>query len=88
MIPLFIYTYYKIIGVEIDEERAMLAIESIKEKGGHIEQRCKMIINNALNEDYLTGTAFFLYLVPRGLRLILQIFIRLYEPPCCCCCCC
>lgn len=51
----------------------MLAIENIKEKGKHIEQRCKMIINNGLNEDYSTGTAFFLYLVPRGLRLILQI---------------
>ena len=32
-----------------------------------------MIINNALNEDYFLGTAFFLYLVPRGLRLILPL---------------
>lgn len=61
------------IGVEIDEERAMLAIKNIKDKGDSIEKRCKMVINNALNEDYSDGTAFFLYLVPRGLRLILQM---------------
>ena len=36
-----------------------------------------MVINNALLEDYSNGTAFFLYLVPRGLRIILPILQNL-----------
>ena len=55
----------------------MIAMNKIKEMGENISQRCKMIVNNALHEDYTNGTAFFLYLVPRGLRIILPILKNL-----------
>jgi len=55
----------------------MIAIKKIREKGENISPRCKMIINNALLEDYSNGTSFFLYLVPRGLKIILQILQNL-----------
>ena len=59
------------IGVEIDEERAKEAKDSILQHG-FSESHCNIICSNALEYDYSDGTCFFLYLVPRGLRLILQ----------------
>lgn len=60
------------IGVEIDGERAGLAQTRIAEQG-FAENRVRMIVGNALEQDYSTGTVFFLYLVPRGLRIILPM---------------
>lgn len=34
--------------------------------------RCRMICGNALEQDISSATCFFLYLVPRGLRIIWQ----------------
>jgi hypothetical protein len=65
-----------IIGIEIDEERGLLAKESILssiENGLFNENKCHLIIGNALEMDYSKGNSFFLYLVPRGLRIILPI---------------
>lgn len=59
-----------LIGVEIDEARALEAQQNIDERALE-ENKCKIICGNALEFDYSDGTAFFLYLVPRGLRIIL-----------------
>lgn len=58
------------IGVEIDEARGKEAENNIDESGVD-KERCQLIVGNALEQDYSSGTLFFLYLVPRGLRIIL-----------------
>lgn len=58
------------IGVEIDEARGKEAQQNI-EASGVEAGRCQLVIGNALEQDYSSGTLFFLYLVPRGLRIIL-----------------
>lgn len=60
------------IGVEIDEERAAQAQAQIVARS-FAENRVRLIVGNALEQDYSAGTAFFLYLVPRGLRIILPL---------------
>lgn len=58
----------RIVGVEIDEARAAEAEANITEaKEG---DRVTVLCSNALAVDYSDATAFFLYLVPRGLRII------------------
>jgi ubiquinone/menaquinone biosynthesis C-methylase UbiE len=61
----------RVVGVEIDEERGQQARTAIAQQG--LESRVEMIIGNALEQDYTQGTAFFLYLVPRGLRIMLPL---------------
>jgi ubiquinone/menaquinone biosynthesis C-methylase UbiE len=61
-------TQAEVVGVEIDEERAANAVLTIQQEG---VERCRMVCGNALEHDYSSGNAFFLYLVPRGLRIIL-----------------
>ena len=61
----------QIIGVEINEERAHAANQEIIASGHH--PRASMICGNALEQDYSIGTCFYLYLVPRGLRIILPL---------------
>lgn len=39
-----------------------------------------MICGNALEQDYSSGTVFYLYLVPRGLRIILPILKAINRP--------
>jgi len=63
----------QLIGVEIDEERGAEAQSKIDRAGDEIRNRCKLIIGNALEQDYSMGSAFFLYLIPRGLRIVLPI---------------
>ena len=65
-------TEASLVGVEIDEERGGQAKEAIAAKG-YGESKCRLIIGNALEQDFSTATCFFLYLVPRGLRIILPI---------------
>jgi ubiquinone/menaquinone biosynthesis C-methylase UbiE len=63
------------IGIEIDEERAAVAEESIVLN--NFSSECRIIVGNALEQDYSSATAFFLYLVPRGLRLVLPILQKI-----------
>ncbi len=63
-------TEARCVGVEIDETRGYEAIEAIA-AAGLAADKCKLIIGNALEQDYSSGTLFFLYLIPRGLRIIL-----------------
>jgi len=64
------------IGIEIDEERAALATHRASECASITIHCC-----NALEatELYQNVTVFFLYLIPRGLRLILPILLELAE---------
>jgi hypothetical protein len=64
-----------VIGVEIDEQRGTEAKERIVALG--LEGSSQIIIGNALEQDYSNGTAFFLYLVPRGLRILLGIIRKI-----------
>jgi ubiquinone/menaquinone biosynthesis C-methylase UbiE len=66
-------------GVEIEEERAKTAHETLSEQG-YDESRLSIIIGNALEFDYSDGTVFFLYLIPRGLRLILPKLKSIPHP--------
>ena len=69
-----------ILGVEIDEERGAEAEAKIEAAG--VCDKCKLIIGNALDQDYAAtgGTAFFLYLIPRGLRIVLPILQAIARP--------
>ena len=64
------------VGIEIDEARAEAALANVTEKGVS-PSLCTIIKGNALEQDYSSGTVFFLYLVPRGLKLILPILQRI-----------
>ena len=61
-----------LVGVEINEERGEEAKAAIAAKG-FSDSKCKLIIGNALEQDFSSATCFFLYLVPRGLKIILPI---------------
>jgi len=70
------------IGVEIDKERGQHAIDSLTAHGFSQDDesvRVKFVIGNALEQDYSTGTHFFLYLVPRGLRIMLPILLNVAK---------
>jgi 16S rRNA A1518/A1519 N6-dimethyltransferase RsmA/KsgA/DIM1 with predicted DNA glycosylase/AP lyase activity len=69
----------QIIGVEIEEERATKAKEMLF--SNHIdEDRVSIIVGNALEQSYAAGTCFFMYLIPRGLRLILPLLKSIDHP--------
>lgn len=59
----------EIIGVEIDEERSKLAKGRIEEAGLSPDS-VKVVLGNALEIDYSRATCIFMYLIPRGLRII------------------
>lgn len=67
------------VGIEIDEDRAKEAecnIERAKREGQIPKEACITIRReNAMEVDYSQATAVFLYLVPRGLRLIKPILL-------------
>ena len=63
-------TEARCVGVEIDETRGNEAADSIK-AAGLSREKCDIVIGNALEQDYSSATMFFLYLIPRGLRIIL-----------------
>eukprot|EP01031_Cornospumella_fuschlensis_P030205 gene30205-36490_t len=68
-----------IVGIEIDEERACVCESNLQ--SAHIDSnRCKVITQNALEVDFSQGTCFFLYLIPRGLKIILPILQAIPHP--------
>ncbi|RYY88342.1 methyltransferase domain-containing protein [archaeon] len=72
-------TARSIIGIEIDEERAMVCEHNLQT--AQIDpNRCKVIMQNALEVDFSQGTCFFMYLIPRGLKLILPIIQAIPHP--------
>ncbi len=70
----------RFVGIEIDEGRAQQAQCNVDEarKAGRIPEEVSILIRraNALEVDYSEATAVFLYLVPRGLRLIKPILLQ------------
>ena len=63
----------KFVGVEIDEDRASEARENVERSG--LSDRIAIICENALMVDYGDATVVFLYLIPRGLRLIKPVLL-------------
>ena len=64
------------IGIEINVERAQLARENIQSKILSREINIDIRCENALDvKDYAKATVIFLYLIPRGLRLIKPLLI-------------
>ena len=58
-----------ITGVDINEERvseARIDIDRLE-----LGMRCRVVCGNALDMDFTEATVIFLYLIPRGLRMIL-----------------
>lgn len=68
-----------IIGIEIDEERARVC-ESNLRTAQIDHDRCIVITQNALEVDFSQGTCFFMYLIPRGLKIILPIIQAIPHP--------
>jgi ubiquinone/menaquinone biosynthesis C-methylase UbiE len=66
-------------GVEIEEERARQAEQRISECCGP-RTTVSILVKNALEVDYSGGTCFFMYLIPRGLRLISPILANIKHP--------
>mmetsp|Transcript_3941 Transcript_3941/g.6171 ORF Transcript_3941/g.6171 Transcript_3941/m.6171 type:complete len:161 (-) Transcript_3941:91-573(-) len=71
-------TQAKCIGIEINEDRAKKVEEDILDQG--LQETCRIICGNALEQDYSDGTVFYLYLIPRGLRIILPLLKSLGKP--------
>lgn len=63
-------------GVEIDSERATEAESRIR-ACCEPPSSVTVISANALDLDYTDGTCFFMYLIPRGLRLILPMLAKI-----------
>mmetsp|Transcript_57919 Transcript_57919/g.172874 ORF Transcript_57919/g.172874 Transcript_57919/m.172874 type:complete len:174 (-) Transcript_57919:404-925(-) len=68
-------TCLNFVGIEIDPDRASEAQENVRRalEDGKIDgasRRITIECRNALEVDYSNATVVFLYLVPRGLRLI------------------
>ena len=76
----------RFVGIEIDEERTKLAQSNVVEarKDGRLidsvvqtEIRCSNALDlEALQDIYEDATVFFLYLIPRGLRLLKPILLE------------
>ncbi|GMH73521.1 hypothetical protein TrLO_g10605 [Triparma laevis f. longispina] len=68
----------ELVGIEIDETRAIEARENVKREG--FESRIEIKNENAMYIDYSSATIIFLYLVPRGLRLIKPLILPPSSP--------
>lgn len=66
-------------GLEIDSDRANIARKNI-EDSQISSDRCEVIVGNALEMDFSAGSCFFLYLIPRGLKLILPLLSKIAHP--------
>jgi 16S rRNA A1518/A1519 N6-dimethyltransferase RsmA/KsgA/DIM1 with predicted DNA glycosylase/AP lyase activity len=71
-------TGVRCVGVEIDETRHELAVQAIESAG--LGSLVSMVCANALELDYSEATALFLYLIPRGLRLIAPLLQKIPHP--------
>lgn len=66
-------------GIEIEPERAAFAEQRVRSKCGP-DTLVSILASNALEVDYGDGTCFFMYLIPRGLRLILPLLQKIPHP--------
>ena len=69
------YTKAKIIGIDINENR----IEEVNQQilSLKLSNNCEAIHANALEIDFSAATVIFLYLIPRGLKLILPQILNI-----------
>lgn len=70
-------TKAKSVGIELDEERVQFIRERINELSLSSNNKCRVIADNALDVDLSEATSFFLYLVPRGLRIVLPLIRKI-----------
>ena len=63
----------KFVGVEIDETRAEEARRNVAAAG--LASAIKIVCKNALSVDYSEASVIFLYLIPRGLRMIKPVIL-------------
>ena len=68
----------KSIGIEINEERCKEVQNKIDEL--NLGEKCSILCGNALEMDFSNATAIFIYLVPRGFRIILPYLLKLNHP--------
>lgn len=68
----------KSIGIEIDEERCKEVQNKIDEL--KLGEKCNILCGNALEMDFSNATAIFIYLVPRGFRILLPYLRKLDHP--------
>jgi 16S rRNA A1518/A1519 N6-dimethyltransferase RsmA/KsgA/DIM1 with predicted DNA glycosylase/AP lyase activity len=66
-------THASTVGIEIDPVRCDSIRNLINENG--YNSRCDIICGNALDQDFSNATSFFLYLVPRGLKVVYREII-------------
>ncbi len=77
-------------GIDIEEERIHKIKEKIKELreqhtygegGDFLFDRLTVIQQNALDLTYSDGTCFYLYLIPRGLKQVIDILVKNIHHP-------
>ncbi len=70
-------------GVEIEAERAASAEQKLRSIAAtlSITVEINIVVGNALEQDYSSATCIFMYLIPRGLRLILPILQQHLKHP-------
>jgi len=64
------------VGIEIDRDRAEEARAAVRNANLDPSVKVEIRCENALVSDYADATAVFLYLIPRGLRLIRPLLLR------------
>lgn len=72
------------VGIDIDQDRIEIAsrtLEELKAQGRLVNANVSFHCRNALDcQDLLDGaTVFFLYLIPRGLRLVKPLLMKQLE---------
>lgn len=65
------------IGVEIEEERCLMIQNAVNE--GNFNGKCAVICGNATEQNYEEGTCFFMYLIPRGLKVMLKVLQENFQ---------
>ena len=68
----------KFIGIEIDHDRAIEATNNIIDAS--LSDKIEILNQNALECNFNEATVIFLYLVPRGLRIILPYLEKIDHP--------
>lgn len=78
---------FQVIGVDIEEERVQSIHQRLEEMKVNeiyppeVFNHIQAIHSNALDLPYSNGTCFYLYLIPRGLKQVLQILVKNISHP-------
>ncbi len=67
------------VGVEMNEETGRIALNAIRDAQLR-DENCRLIIGNALEQNYASATVIFMYLIPHGLKRMLPILRSIPQP--------